>query len=100
METDKPNVMAIKISNWWFKNVMRWSLFTILVRVGVRYELKKDVLEHLMADPVYIAHTKQATKRFFEGYTVYGSSARMWVQQFSDTYGIDRGGKNLTKEPA
>lgn len=80
------NVTCVRPSKWWTQNATRRQLFTILLRCGIDYE--NDFNDALHSQE-YIQCTREATKKFFNGYT--HCTLRMagpdgWVSNFDKEY--------------
>ena len=63
---------------------MRKSLFTALLRAGMRYDLKKDNFDDALYHEKYIAQTKAAVDLFIRGNTWYKGNYRGWYDQFKN----------------
>lgn len=61
----------IEPSEYWKMCEMRRSLFTILLRCGLKYDSKIDNFEEALYSDQYIAGTKDAIQRFLFGFTRY-----------------------------
>jgi hypothetical protein len=69
--TTQDNILLVQLSKWW-KQPLRESLFTILVRVGRFYGKKAAFFKTLWLED-YLDYTKEAVCRFFAGYTQLGA---------------------------
>ena len=67
---------------FWLKNSMRKSLFTVLLRAGMRYDAKKDNFKEALYSVKYLSRTKVAVEFFLKGHTWYKGNADGWVNQF------------------
>lgn len=79
--TQRKSIMCLYPSPFWLQVPMRSSLFTIMLRAGMRY--KEDFDEALYGN-YYGSQTKAALERFFAGHTHYRGKKRGWVNQFRD----------------
>lgn len=71
-KTDYPEkVLWIKPANFWLENLVRRSFFTMALRAGQSYKIKKDNFWECFEAHKYGKSTMPAIKLFFEGYTVY-----------------------------
>jgi hypothetical protein len=69
--TNHPTLIWIEPSLFWRKCYVRRSLFTILVRIGPRYDISANNFDSILFGEGYISTTKAATKRFLFGFTTY-----------------------------
>jgi hypothetical protein len=77
-------IMWVKPSIWWIKHGMRRSLFTILLRVGVKYVVSKDNFDEIIKSEKYLQQTYYAFERFMSGNTKYTGHKRGWYKQFCE----------------
>ena len=56
---------------FWMSCKMRKQLFTIFIRVGMKYEPAQDNFQQALLDHPYVTHTKNAVYRFLFGFTKY-----------------------------
>lgn len=82
--TQMKKVMWIKPSSWWTSLGMRRSLFTILLRAGLKYVPSKDNFDEAIQLEKYLSKTPYAFQRFMMGYTKYAGRKRGWYKQFYD----------------
>ncbi len=77
--TQRKTISFILPSEFWTQCPMRRSLFSILLRAGMKYE--GDFDEALYSN-MYVANTKLAVERFFGGHTKYNGRQIGWCDQF------------------
>lgn len=82
--TQIKKIMWIKPSPWWTGLGMRRSLFTILLRAGLKYVPSKDNFDEAIKLEKYLSKTPYAFQRFMMGYTKYAGHKRGWYKQFYD----------------
>lgn len=82
--TQIKTIMWIKPSVWWTKQGMRRSLFTILLRAGMKYSKSKDNFDEAINSEKYLQTTTYAFKRFMSGNTRYTGTKRGWYKQFCE----------------
>jgi hypothetical protein len=80
--TNFNRVCWVKPAEFWKRNAMRRSFFTILLRCAMHYDLSKDNFDKALFSLDYTTSSRQATKRFLEGYTWYKGSSTGWCNQF------------------
>jgi len=78
-QTNLPDVVYIDPSRFWFRQWMRFSLFTILLRAGMRY---KGNIEDTLKASTYSSQTYRAIIRFLEGRTHWTGWGWNWVETF------------------
>jgi hypothetical protein len=78
-KTDHPEkVLWVKPSEFWLENLVRRSFFTLALRAGQNYKIKKDNLLECFEAHKYGKLTMPAVKLFLEGHTFYvGKSLTM-----------------------
>ncbi len=78
-KTSLPAVVRLKIANFWLKDKIRLSLFTLLLRAaigargGIQYDPKTDNFEECLYGLPPLRATKPAVEKFLSGYTIYDS---------------------------
>jgi len=82
--TQIKKIMWIKPSSWWTRYGMRRSLFTILLRAGLKYVVTKDNFVDAVNSEKYLSKTPYAFERFMSGYTKYAGHKRGWYKQFCE----------------
>lgn len=87
-KTNYSQFILIEPSKWWKQNSLRKHLFTVLVKIGVKFN--KRNFNGVLYRNRYIKHTKAALLRFINGYTIYKGYFNGWVNSLSDE-------KNLVK---
>lgn len=78
-ETNRENVVWIKVSPFWVARSMRFSLFTILLRCGINY---KGNFRKALDSYNYSKNTIHAIFKFLKGYTHYTGNPRGWHDKF------------------
>jgi hypothetical protein len=64
-------VLWISPSSFWRSCSMRRSLFTILLRAGIKYNPQEDNFQEALLSQSYIVSTKNAVYRFLFGFTKF-----------------------------
>ena len=67
--TNSEGCTWVRPSPWW-KTAIKYSLFTALLRAGMRYEKTQSFEKSLYSVP-YTRRTKAAVERFFKGHTQF-----------------------------
>ena len=67
--TNMSRITWIKPAKFWLTKSIRKSLFTCLLRAGIRYDPEKNNFEEALNSVPYLARTKSAVKWFLRGYT-------------------------------
>lgn len=80
--TNRNRILWIYPSRWWLQYSIRRSLFTALLRAGVRYHLEKDDFDEALYGSQYLRDTQYAVKRFMGGYTKCTSRITGWLNTF------------------
>jgi hypothetical protein len=78
--TQRKTISHILPSDFWVNCPMRRSLFSILLRVALKYEGDFD---EAVEKNHYAQKTKPAIERFFAGYTHYTGRMTGWCDQFA-----------------
>lgn len=78
--TQRKTISYILPSDFWIGCPMRRSLFSILLRVGMKYEGDFD---EAVRKNYYAAKTQAAIERFFAGHTTYTGRMTGWCDQFA-----------------
>jgi hypothetical protein len=68
-KTNRDTILWIEPSHFWRSDRLKRSLFTILLRAGIKYDPEKDNYEKAMFSHEYVEPTKNAVMRFLYGYT-------------------------------
>lgn len=68
-ETNRDTVLWVEPSHFWRAARLKRSLFTILLRAGMKYNPDKDNYEKTLFAHEYIDPTRKAVMRFLYGYT-------------------------------
>ena len=69
--TPKPLIFFVRMSDFWKSCPARRSLYTILLRSGLKYDKQKDNFDEAMYSDPYAATTKLAVQRFLFGFVDY-----------------------------
>lgn len=101
-QTNLNFALWVEPSEFWKVCEMRRSFFTILLRCGLAYQVKDDNFEEALFSQSYTKRTKDATQRFFYGFTRYsGKGERLsgigkgWVNSFEKSKVDDIRGRLL-----
>ena len=81
--TNLKNASWFAPADFWRRNAMRRSLFTILLRNGREYQPRNKNVEEALYSQYYTSSTRPAIERFLNGFTWYSGSSSGWYQQFS-----------------
>jgi len=106
-------ILKVNMSDFWLSSYVRRSLFTLLVRLGQYYDIKKDNYEECLLRPTtspasgYL-NTVPAVKKFLCGNTVYkendpnysgsGIETAGWCHLFSRPESFKKLGKDQAKD--
>ena len=67
--TNMSRITWVKPAKFWLTKNIRKSLFTCLLRAGIRYDPEKNNFEETLNSVPYLARTQNAVKWFLQGYT-------------------------------
>lgn len=70
-KTNRNTILWVQPSGFWKSCRMKRSLFTIMLRAGVFYDLQQDNYEGALFAENYISVTRTAVMRFLYGFTDY-----------------------------
>lgn len=87
--TSQARITWIKPAEFWVRQPARRSLFTALLRAGMKYDPQTDNFEKALFNAQYIKGTKAAVKRFLDGYTWSDNSQSGWYDRFAHCRGDD-----------
>lgn len=81
--TNLPWVMRVKPAPFWYKQTIRFSLYTILLRTALNHKKDRDITLTFKMN-TYAREGWAAISRFMSGKTYYTGYKLMWYSQFGN----------------
>lgn len=87
VETDKKPNILVRIPKWWREEKIRISLYTIFLRAAISPENQgSEDLDDIVGYHPYLNQTKEAVKKFLNGYTKLQPGEHFNISQWRDKF--------------